>query len=230
MSLTVYGLIASPFYRKVCTLLAAKGVPFQTEVLSPFGASEDFTLISPARRIPVLKDSDIADDFYLADSSAIVQYIERKYPELPMFPTDAADYGKAVWFEEYADSEMASKIGLGVFRPIVFPQRAGKEPDVDTALATIREKLPAIHDYIEKSLTGKKWLTGDMFSVADIAVAVQYANLSFAGYVPSATRWPNLAAFMKRVGKQESFTKFHIEAALVLSELKKVSLDKEEDL
>jgi len=230
MTLTVCGLIGSPFYRKVCTQLAEKNIAYETETLSPFTAGDDFTAINPIRRIPVLKDSDVSETFTLSDSSAIAQYIERKYPQNPLMPSDPSAYGKALWFEEYADTEMAGKIGLGVFRPVVFPQLAGKEPDLEAAAITVREKLPAVHDYIESELEGKEWLAGDMFSIADISVAVQYANLSIAGYVPSASRWPNIVAFMKRIGGKDSFAKLHIKAVTVFASQEKLEINPSEGL
>ncbi len=230
MGLIVCGLPGSPFFRKVCAQLNEKGVPYEVEMLSPFGAGDDFTAMNPARRIPVLKDTDVSDDFILPDSSAIAHYIERKYPEASLMPKDTAEYGRALWFEEYADSEMASKIGLGVFRPVVFPQMAGNAPDTEPAIDAIRNKLPAIHDYIESQLEGKEWLAGDAYSIADISVAVQYGNLAFAGYAPSAERWPNLAAFMRRIGEKESFASLHIQAATFFAQMKKIEIDPSEGL
>jgi len=230
MTLTVCGLMGSPFYRKICTQLNEKGLDYETEILNPFQAGDEFTDINPVRRIPVLKDSDVSDDFILPDSSAIFHYIERKHPEYSLLPTDNADYGKALWFEEYADSEMASKIGLGVFRAVVFPQMAGGEPDLETAVSCIKEKLPPIHDYLESQLEGKDWFVGDNFGLADISIAVQYGNLAYAGYAPSAERWPNLAAFMRRVGEKDSFASPHIKGATFFANMKKVEIDPAEGL
>lgn len=230
MTLTVCGLLGSPFYRKVCTALNEKGLEYETEMLNPFQAGEDFTDVNPMRRIPLLKDSDAGDDFILPDSSAILHYIERKHPTHPLLPSDLTEYGRALWYEEYADTEMASTIGLKVFRNIVFPQLAGKEPNLEPAIEAIREKLPSIHDYLEKELDGKEWLAGDMFSIADISVAVQYGNLAYTGYAPSPTRWPNLANYMRRIGARDSFASLHIRGATTFANMKKIELDPAEGL
>lgn len=230
MTLTVCGLIGSPFFRKILTQINEKDASFEVEHLSPFGAGDDFTKINPARRIPVLKDSDNGEDWVLPDSTAIFHYLEKKLPEPALVPTELADYGRALWFEEYADTEMASTIGLGIFRKMVFPQMQGKEPDVDGAMDVIRGKLIGINDYIEASLEGREWLVGDMFSVADISVAVQYANLSFTGYVPNAARWPNLSAFMQRVGTRDSFAGPHVKAVAAFAKMKKLDISPEEGL
>ncbi len=230
MTLTVCGLLGSPFVRKICTQLNEKHVPYEIESLSPFQADDSFTKINPVRRIPLLKDSDEGDDFILPDSSAIFHYIERKHPEPSLLPDSNADYGRALWLEEYADSEMASKIGMGVFRSIIFPQLAGDAPDMDKAMHFIREKLPPIHEYLEGQIAGKTWFSGDAFGLADISIAVQYGNLAFTGYAPSADRWPNLRAFMARVGERESFASIHMKAARFFADMKKIEIDPKEGL
>ena len=145
-------------------------------------------------------------------------------------PSDLANYGRALWFEEYADTEMASTIGLGIFRKIVFPQMQKQAPDIDGAMEVIRGKLIGINDYIEQSLEGRDWLVGDSFSVADISVAVQYGNLAFTGYSPSADRWPNIAAFLRRVGERDSFAGPHVKAVSVFANMQKIEIDPAEGL
>lgn len=230
MTLTVCGLIGSPFYRKILTQLNEKNIPFNTETLSPFQAGDDFTAINPVRRIPLLKDSDNGEDWILPDSSAMFHYVERKFPEPSLMPKNNADYGRALWIEEYADTEMASTFGLGVFRPIVFPQMQKQQPDFEAALKVVRNKIPRINDYVEKEIGNNDWFAGPAFSLADISVAVQYANLSFAGYVPSASRWPNLIAFMKRIGTKDSFAGPHMKAAAAFAEMQKLTVDPEENI
>ena len=230
MTLTVCGLLGSPFYRKIITQLNEKNIEFETEMLNPFKAGDDFTAVNPARRIPLLKDSDNGDDWILPDSSAIFHYIERKIPEPSLLPVNTADYGRALWLEEYADSVLASTFGLGVFRRIVFPQMQGKEPEIDAALEVVRSKLPDINDYVEAAIGNNDWFAGPDFSVADISIAVQYANLAFAGYVPSANRWPNLIAFMRRIGARDSFAAPHMKAAAAFAEMQKLTVDPEDNL
>lgn len=230
MTLTLCGLAGSPFYRKIMTVLLHKGIPFETEMLSPFQAGDDFTAINPMRRIPILKDSEMGDDFVLADSSVMALYLEKKHSQNSLLPDDLADYGRALWFEEYADTEMASTIGLGIFRPMIFPQMQKQEPDMEAALSVIRGKLIKINDYIESQLDGKDWLVGGTFTLADIAVGVQYGNLAYTGYAPSAERWPNIAAFLKRLGDNENFAKPYMQAATAFAAMKKIEIDPAEGL
>ena len=206
--LLIYGMKGSPFVRKVQVLLAEKGVPYDFEMASPFPAPDWFAEISPAKRIPVLRDRSIGTEGAagtLPDSSVICAYLERKHPEPPMYPRADFDHARALWFEEYADSELAMRIGLGLFRPMVMARMFGKDPDVATARKTVREQLPPLFDYLETSIAGRRWLVGDALGIADIGVATQFVNFLHAGARIDAARWPALAAWIDGVLARPSF-------------------------
>ena len=201
MALILYGAPLSPFNRKVEMLLGEKGVPFQPEVVNILPMPDWFKEISPAHRIPVLRDTEVGEEGVpgtIPDSSAICAYLEQKYPEPAFYPKEPFQLARALWYEEYADSEMAGAIGMGIFRPIMFPRFAGKEPDVDTARKTWQEKLPRYFDYLEGEISGREFLVGDALSIADIAVGCQLINLSLVAGLPDAARWPALVAYAEK--------------------------------
>ena len=206
MSLVLYGAPLSPFVRKVDIVLREKGIEFEAEsVMMPF--PDWFLEISPARRMPVLRDKAIAAEGKagtIPDSSAICGYLERRHPEPAVYPADAFEFGRALWLEEWADSELAGAVGLGLFRPLVFPRMQGKEPDVATAKKAWQEKLPRFFDYIEEELEGKEYLVGGAFSIADIAVACQLINVELVAGLPASARWPGLVAFAERICSRPS--------------------------
>ena len=201
MALILYGAPLSPFYRKVEMLLREKGVPFEPEAVNILPMPDWFKEISPAHRIPVLRDTDLGAEGVsgtIPDSSAICAYLEAKYPEPGLYPKDPFLYARALWYEEYADSEMAGAIGMGIFRPIMFPRFAGKEPDLDTARKTWQKKLPRYFDYLEGEIAGREFLVGETLSIADIAVGCQLMNLSVVAGLPDAARWPELVAYAEK--------------------------------
>jgi len=208
MSLILYGAPLSPFVRKADAVLREKGVPFELESVNIMPMPEWFQEISPARRIPVLRDTEIGKEGpagTLPDSSAICAYIEKKHPEPAVYPADPYEYGRAIWLEEYCDTELAGQVGMGIFRPIQFARFSGKEPDLETAAATWNEKLPRHFDYLEGELDGGGFLVGDRLSIADIALGCQLMQLDFVVGLPPAARWPGLAAFGERMRARESF-------------------------
>jgi len=206
--LVIYGLKGSPFVRKVQVLLAEKGVPYDFEMASPFPAPDWFAAISPARRIPVLRDRSIGTEGAagtIPDSSVICAYLERKHPRPALYPTGDFDYARALWFEEYADSELAMRVGLGLFRPVVLARFFGKEPDLERARKTVHKDLPPLFDYLEQSIAGREFLVADGLSIADIAVATQFVNFHYAGARLDGARWPSLSAYVDRLHARPSF-------------------------
>jgi glutathione S-transferase len=206
MDLVLYGAPLSPFVRKVQVVLNEKGIDFEMEMVSmPF--PDWYTEISPARRMPALRDRDVSSEGpkgVIPDSSAICAYLERLQPEPALYPKDPFEFGRALWYEEYADSELAGCIGLGIFRPIVFPIFAKQDPDIETARATATERLPRFLDYLEGEIHGRKFLVGDEFSIADLSVATQLINLELAVGLPDAGRYPGLAGLADRVKSRPS--------------------------
>ena len=206
--LVIYGMKGSPFVRKVQVLLAEKDIDYDLEMASPFPAPDWFVEINPAKRIPVLRDRSVGTEGTagtIPDSSAICAYLERKYPEPALYPRGAFDYGRALWFEEYADTELATRVGLGLFRPLVMAKLFGKQPDVERARKTLREDLPPIFGYLEKSIAGRPFLIGGSVGIADISVASQFVNFNHAGAKLDTARWPALAAYVERMHARSSF-------------------------
>ncbi len=205
MGLIVYGAALSPFVRKTRVFLAEKGLDYKLEQVNIFPPPDWFKALSPLKRIPVLRDEEAGPEATLPDSSVICAYLERKKPEPALYPKDNFAYARALWFEEYADSELAGNVGMGVFRPVVVSKLMGKEPDRAAAEKTLTEKLPKYFDYLDKEIGGNAFLVGNAFSIADIAVATQFVNLAHAGYVPDEAKWPNLGRYLKPIHARPSF-------------------------
>ncbi len=204
----VYGTPLSPFVRKVEVFLREKGLPYDFEAVNIMAKPDWFMAISPLGRIPVLRDRRKGLDGVagtIPDSSAICAFLEADTPVPGLFPKDPYLLGRALWLEEYADSEMAVTIGFNLFRPILFPRMQGKPSDVETARKTWHEKLPRLFDYMEAELDGRAWLVGDVMSIADIALACQMTNLELVAGLPDAGRWPSLVAHTQKMMARPTF-------------------------
>jgi len=207
MSLTLYGAPLSPFVRKADAVLREKNVPFELESVNIMPMPDWFKEISPARRIPVLRDASVGKEGTLGtipDSSAICAYIERRFPEPALYPSDAYLYGRALWLEEFSDTELAGVVGMGIFRPIQFSRFQGKEPDIETAKRSYNEKLPRVLDYFEGELGGSEWLVGDTISIADISLTTTLTQMILVAGPVDAGRWPGVAAHTERMHARPS--------------------------
>jgi glutathione S-transferase len=195
MTLTVYGSSLSPFVRKVRVVLAEKGLAYEHQQINPFAPPDWFLAISPLKRIPVLRDSDEPEPNTLPDSSVICAYLEAKYPQAALYPAAPFARARALWFEEYADTQMMQSIGPGLFFERVVKKFMSLECDERIVAVTLGEKLPCIFDYLEASVKGREFLVGSTFSIADIAVACMLVNFEHARERVDSNRWPELARY-----------------------------------
>lgn len=196
------GAFGSPFVRKAFVALTEKGIPFEHDQVIPFGVSPEYRKISPLGKIPAYQDGDRT----LADSSVIIAYLEKTKPEPSLYPSDAYDYARALWFEEYGDGGLSPIIGGKVFFPkIIGPRFFKQEPNLAEIQKVVDNELPPMFDYLEGELGNNDYLVGSKFGIADIGIATQFVNLMLAGYSVDAKRWPKLVAYLNRVHSRPSF-------------------------
>lgn len=201
MALKLYGAALSPFVRKTRVFLIEKGIEFEAVHVDPNSPPEDYARLNPLKRIPAMEDGDKV----LADSAVICAYLERKHPEPSLYPDDDYEYARALWFEKYADYEIAMNCTFAIFRNRVVMRLLGKECDEDKVQKALTEKLPPLMDYLEREIEGKTFLAGDKLTVADIAMASQFVNLQHGGETVDQSRWPNMAAYIGRLHERPAF-------------------------
>jgi glutathione S-transferase len=194
----LYGSSLSPYARKVLAFAGEKGIELE---LRPTGSapgqpSEDFIAASPFRKMPAFRDGD----YTLADSSAIVHYLEAKYPDPPLIPADPKLRGKAIWYEEFADTILVTCGSKIFFNRIVAPRFLGKPGDEDAAREAELNDLPPILGYLEKvAPDAGGYLVGDQLTLADIAVASPFANFRHTQTRVDTERYPRTVAYVERI-------------------------------
>jgi glutathione S-transferase len=189
----VYGFPLSPFVRKVHVAAAEKAIDFEMVLFDPRNPPADFVEASPFRKIPALRDGE----YTLADSTAIVTYLDAKQAAPALIPADPQDRGRAIWFEEFADTIMTPAGGKIVFNRFVGPKFMGLQGDEEAALQGEKD-LDPILAYLDANAPGDGWLAGD-YSIADIAVASTLKTLGYVGFGPDPSKHPATHAWYQRV-------------------------------
>jgi glutathione S-transferase len=196
------GSFGSPFVRKVYVALTEKGIPFEHEQVLPFGVSAEYRKLSPLGKIPAYQDGDKT----LADSSVIIAYLERTHPQPALYPSEAYEYARALWFEEFGDGGLTPVLGAKVFFPkVIAPRFFKQEPNLAEMQKVVDTEVPPLLDYLEGEIGDKEYLVANQFTVADIGVATIFVNYGFAGYGVDPKRWPKLAAYLNRILNRPSF-------------------------
>jgi glutathione S-transferase len=215
--LTLFGANLSPYVRKTRLVLAIKGLNYEQVQFIPFmpNKPKEFTKNSPLGKIPLLKFGDN----YIADSSVICAFIERKAPSPALLPKNNLDCARTQWFEEYADSHMTSVIGGHLFAervlaPALF-KRPSNQAEVDLA---INVELPAIFDYLTSQLQGD-FLVSNTLTLADVAVCGMFVSMMHSQVNCDATKWPELSVYIKRVLALPVFDKIIKEEQIIMKSL-----------
>ena len=199
---TIYGVPLSIHVRKVIVTALEKRLEHQVETVFPFDPPPGWRDLSPTGKIPAMKHGDLT----LADSSVIVAYLEKRFPELPLNPSDPAQYARALWFEEYVDSQIAPDV-IGLFQQkILAPMVHKREPDAAIIDRLLNQDLPPKLDYLERSLAGD-YFVGGRVSVADITLASDLTIFHYIGCTLDPARYPNLLGHFNRMLKRDSFRK-----------------------
>ena len=198
----LYGSSLSPFVRKVLAFAAEKGVEPEVKAVGVGDRDPEFRAASPFGKMPALADGD----FRLADSSAIVQYLEAKHPEPALIPSEPQQRGKVIWFDEFADTILAACGAKMFFNRVVAPRFLGRPGDEDAAAAAERDDLPPILDYLETVVPGDDgFLVGDRLTLADLAVASPFANLGHLGCEHDRACYGRTCAYVERILARPSF-------------------------
>lgn len=198
--LEIHGVNVSPFVRKVRAALAEKGIEYKLVPVNPFAPTPEFTKLTPLGKIPVLRDETVT----LPDSSCILAYLERRVPEPALYPAELAQFGRALFYEEYADTRLYETLAPVFVQRVLVPMLMKRTPD-EQKIQSCLERAPAVFDYLEAEIGARQWLAGDRLSVADIAVAAPFVNWGYAGERVDAGRWPRLVAYIERVHARPSF-------------------------
>lgn len=196
----VFGSSFSPYVRKVLAFAAEKGIALENRQTRLGDDDPEFRAASPLGKMPALADGD----YRLADSSAIIHYLDAKFPEPELIPADHEARGKAIWFEEFADTILFACGRRMFFNRIVAPLFLQREGDLADADMAERDDLPPLLDYLEGAIPDSGWLVGEQLTLADIAVASPLANLRLL-QVSLGDR-PRLTAFAERMLARESFS------------------------
>jgi glutathione S-transferase len=201
LKVIVFGASLSPFVRKVLAYGAEKGLELEHKPLGLGSDDPDFLKASPFRKIPGFSDGDFA----ISDSSAIIHYLEAKYPEPALIPAEPEARARTIWFDEFADTILCACGAKMFFNRIVAPRFLGREGDLEVADQAEKNELPPILDYLERTIAGNGWLVGDGITLADIAVATAFANFRHLGVTIDSGRYPKVAAFAERMLARPSF-------------------------
>jgi len=198
----LYGSSMSPYVRKVIAFAWEKGIELDVRPIGIGSDDPEFRKASPFGKMPGFVDGD----YCLPDSSAIIHYLEARFPKPALIPAEPELRGRCIWLEEFADTILSSCGAKMFFNRIVAPVFLKRPGDEAAAEAAERDELPKVLDYVESVVPeGGGFLLGESLSLADIAIAGPFANLRHLKIEIDEKRWPKTRAFTERLLARPSF-------------------------
>ena len=208
----VYGSTLSPFVRKVMAYGAEKGLALTLNAIGLGSDNPEFLRASPFGKMPGFTDGSFA----ISDSTAIITYLEAKFPQPFLLPGDPALRARTIWYEEFADTMLTAALGKIFFNTIVSPMFL-KQPGNAAAIAEGHAELPRLLDYLEANIPPSQFLVGDTITLADVAVASPFVNYAHCGGSVDAATHPRLAAWLALIHARPSFAAMIAEESAMLA-------------
>lgn len=198
----LFGSSLSPYVRKVLAYADEKGIELDLQPTGFPNPSPEYAEASPFKKMPALRDGD----YTLADSTAIIHYLEAKYPDPALIPAEPRARGKVIWFDEFSDTILTACGAKMFFNRIVAPRFIGRPGDLEAADTAEREELPPILDYLERVVPDAGgYLVGESLTLADIAVASPFANLAHLNCEIDPARHGRVRAYVDSILSRPSF-------------------------
>ncbi|KAI8369810.1 glutathione S-transferase [Choanephora cucurbitarum] len=158
--LVLYNAPVCPYAQRAYIALKEVGVEFDLVDIDLLNKPDWYKDVNPELKVPVLK----INEYNLAESMVIVEYINDRYPEKNLLPKDPLKRAQIRFAIEYFSSKVTPEFYKFLMNIKAENARADYEKNINQALARFDELLK------EQSATGPYFL-GEEFSLADIAIA-----------------------------------------------------------
>ncbi|NMZ25373.1 glutathione transferase [Pseudomonas proteolytica] len=174
MRLYVDAQFTSPYAMSVFVTLQEKGLPFEVHTLDLDALEQQapaFAGLSVTQRVPTLEQGAFA----LSESSAITEYLDEVFPQVPVYPTEPRQRARARQIQAWLRSDLLpirqDRSTLVVFCGIKYgPLSTQAQVAADKLIAAAQHWLAAGDDY----LFGQ-------WSIADVDLAVMLNRLILNG-------------------------------------------------
>jgi len=165
----------SPFCRKVRLSLAEKKIEVELVEERYWEADPDFLRRNPAAKVPVLR----LDGIVMSESAAICEYIEETRPDPSLMPNGTAERLEVRrlvgWFDDKFHNEVTSKLLYERVNKKMMGQGFPDSRNVKDGARAIKYHL----DYMTWLLDHRRWLAGDVMTLADFAAAAHLSSLDY---------------------------------------------------
>lgn len=191
--LTFYYHPLSPLARRVWIALLEKNISFESIIVNLKDGEQfqrEFLQLNPFHHVPVIVDNG----FRVIESIAILDYLEIKYPEISLLPSDRETLAKVRMVQMVTCSELGSQ---------VLPLILDREDTIKVAKA--KRNIKRILGFFTELLGDNIYFGGEQFTVADIVAGNTVVLIDRLGF--NLDDFPSIDAWNQRLQSREVWQK-----------------------
>ena len=158
----------------------------------------EYLAMNPNGMVPTLVDGPET----LWESRAIMQYLAAKKPGVGLLGKNETERADVTKWLTWDAAHLSRYVGAVLYEVAIKPMFGMGEPDM-AAAATAREQVKRFYAVLDKSLAGKKYLVGDLLTIADLSLACAFTYADMTG-VP-LEGFPNIKSWLARIQALESW-------------------------
>jgi glutathione S-transferase len=175
----LYQFPLCPFSRKVRLLMSEKGIAYELWRENPWEGRDEFFLMNPAGRTPVLHDPE--KGMTLCDSRAICEYFEETVEKSPLISGTASTRAEirrlVALFEENFFADVAGPMLHERMKKRLILRQSPDSRMLRDAMRLAHEHLY----YIDYLVDHRPWLAGATMTLADLTAAAQISVADYLG-------------------------------------------------
>lgn len=185
------GFGVSNYYNKLKLVLLEKQIPFDERLVYPW-QRDSFWDSSPLGKIPFIE----TEQGCLSKSEVILNYLEERYPQLPLYPADV--FARAKCRELIQHLELNCEwVSRRLYKECFFGGSVSAETKREA-----KERLAIGLDAVGRLACFRPYVLGAGFTAADCAAYVHFlmiraATQTIYGYDMVLARLPQVAAYMQ---------------------------------
>ena len=173
--LRLYHFALSPFSRKVRLSLAEKRIEVELVEERYWEQSAEFLRRNPAGMVPILR----LDGKNYTESTAICEYLEDLYPAPELMPKDIAEKYEVRRLVDWFDDKFYNEVTKKLLNERVIKKISGEGYPDSKNVKKGAKRIKYHLDYMAWLLERRRWVAGDIMTLADFSAAAQLSCLDY---------------------------------------------------
>jgi glutathione S-transferase len=190
----LYLVYGCPFAHRASLALQEKRIAFEPRFFQQGKRPPELEEVGGNAKSPTLFDGDVR----VWDSQIVLEYLEDRYPEVPLLPSPAPLRARVRMLAALVAQELGAHLGTAAVETLYKPQR-----DEAKVADAVRGFIAGM-DAWNQRLAGREFLVGDALSLADVTLYTVFPAMERLTGVQIAAEHAHLRAWRDRIASRPS--------------------------